>query len=86
MDEAKTLELPDYWDAAMLPEPMRVASGHGGSHTFLSAEFINALVEDREPVIDVYESLAMTVPGIVGHQSALKDGEQMRVPRFDRPS
>ena len=86
MDEAKTLQLPDYWDAAMLPEAMRVASGHGGSHTFLSAEFINALVEHREPVIDVYESLAMTVPGIVGHQSALKDGEQMRVPRFDRAS
>lgn len=86
MDEAKTLQLPDYWDAGMLPEPMRVASGHGGSHTFLSAEFINALVEDREPAIDVYESLAMTVPGIVGHQSALKDGEQMRVPRFDRAS
>jgi hypothetical protein len=34
----------------------------------------------------VYESLAMTVPGIVGHQSALKDGEQMKVPQFDRAS
>ena len=70
----------------MLPEPMRVSSGHGGSHTFLTAEFINALVEDREPVIDVYESLAMNVPGIVGHQSALKDGERMKVPVFDKPA
>ena len=63
---------------------VRHASGHGGSHVFLSAEFINALVENREPVIDVYAALAMTVPGLVGHQSALKGGERLRVPSFDR--
>ena len=43
-----------------------------------------ALVEDREPAIDLYESLAITVPGIVAHQSALKGGEQLAVPSFDR--
>ena len=86
MSEAHPVEIPEYWKSDMLPEPMRLASGHGGSHTFLSAEFINALVEDREPAIDVYESLAMTVPGIVAHQSALKNGEQMDVPRFDKPA
>ena len=78
------VDVPQYWKGDMLPEPMRHRSGHDGSHTFLSAEFINALVEDREPVIDVYESLAMTAPGIVAHQSALKGGEQMSVPSFDR--
>ena len=83
-EQAQRLEVPEYWKSDMLPAPMRLASGHGGSHTFLSAEFINALLEDREPVIDVYESLAMTVPGIVAHQSALRNGEQMRVPQFDR--
>lgn len=76
--------VPDYWKSDMLPEPMRHASGHGGSHVFLTAEFINALVEDREPAVDVYEALAMTVPGIVAHQSALRDGEQLPVPGFDR--
>ena len=58
------LDIPDYWKSDILPEAMRHASGHDGSHTFLTAEFINALVEDREPVIDVYESLAMTAPGL----------------------
>ena len=82
--EARPVDVPEYWKSDMLPEPMRLASGHGGSHTFLSAEFINALVEGREPVIDVYESLAMTVPGIVAHQSALRNGEQMQVPQFDK--
>ncbi|WP_425396851.1 Gfo/Idh/MocA family protein [Aeoliella sp.] len=78
------VDVPIYWQTDMLPEAMRHNSGHGGSHTFLSAEFINALVEDRPPAIDLYESLAMTVPGIVAHQSARKGGEQLAVPQFDR--
>jgi hypothetical protein len=48
------------------------------------AEFINALLDDREPEIDVYKALAMTVPGIIGHQSALKHGGRMKVPSIDR--
>jgi hypothetical protein len=50
----------------------------------ISAEFIDALVENREPTVDVYEALAMTVPGIVAQQSAQKNGERMKVPSFDR--
>ena len=75
--------VPEYWKTDMLPEPMRHASGHGGSAVFISAEFINALLEHREPEIDLYESLAMTVPGIVAHQSALSSGQQLEVPQFD---
>ncbi len=63
---------------------MRHSSGHGGSHVFLAAEFINALVEDREPAVDLYEALAMTVPGIVANESSHKGGEQLTVPNFDR--
>ena len=81
---AKPVQVPDYWKSDMLPESMRHASGHGGSAVFISAEFINALLEDREPVIDLYESLAMTAPGIVAHQSSLKGGEQLPVPQFEK--
>lgn len=73
--------MPDYWH--MVPEDMRYDTGHGKSHPFLSHEFIMALVEDREPDIDLYESLAMTVPGIVAHASSFKDGEQLDIPSFD---
>ena len=83
MQRAKEVAIPQYWKSDMLPEPMRHSSGHGGSAVFISAEFVNALLEDREPVIDLYEGLAMTVPGIVAHQSALKDGQQLAVPSFD---
>ena len=77
--------VPEYWKSDMLPDKMRHASGHGGSAVFISAEFINALLEEREPECDLYDSLAMTVPGIVAHQSSYKDGEQLDVPQFERP-
>lgn len=74
---------PEYWASEMLPERMRVKSGHENSHAFLTHEFIDALVQERASAIDLAESLAMTVPGIVAHQSALEGGTQMMIPDFD---
>ncbi len=62
-----------------LPEPMRVPSGHGGSHTFLTHEFIEALQQDRHPSVNVWEAVAYTVPGIIAHQSALRNGQTMKI-------
>ncbi len=76
-------KVPEYWKTDRLPERMRHDSGHGGSAAFITAEFVSALLEGREPAVDVYESLAMTAPGLVAHQSALKGGEQLKVPGFD---
>ncbi len=69
--------------AHLLPEKMRYDSGHGGSHSFISHEFISAIAEDREPAVDVYEAVAMTAPGLVAHESSFRGGEQLRVPNFD---
>lgn len=77
-------EVPNWFETDMLPEAMRHPSGHGGSHTFLANEFINSIVEERRPAIDVYEALAMTVPGLVAHESAIKGGERLKIPSFDR--
>ncbi len=74
---------PEWWSTGMLPGPLRHNSGHEGSHTFLTHEFIDALVKDRRPAVDVYEAVAFTAPGIVAHQSALQGGKQMRIPGFD---
>ncbi len=56
--------------------------GHGGSHGYLTNEFVHAILEDREPLIGVEMSLNLTVSGIVAHQSALKDGELLKIPQF----
>jgi predicted dehydrogenase len=74
-------ELPDL---ARPPLPPGMpAGGHGGSHGPLTNEFITAILEDREPLVNVYEALAMTVPGVIAHQSALKGGETLKVPQYD---
>ena len=73
------------WKTDLLPEPLRHESGHEGSHTFLTHEFIDALVHNRRPTVDVYEALSYTVPGIIAHQSALKGGASMKIPQFVRP-
>ncbi|MBM3881156.1 MAG: Gfo/Idh/MocA family oxidoreductase [Verrucomicrobia bacterium] len=56
--------------------------GHGGSHGQLMHEFISAILEDRQPLVNVRDALAMTVPGIVAHQSALSDGERLKIPQL----
>lgn len=69
-----------------LPQSLEPGFGkhHAGAEAFLTHEFIAALLEDRSPTVDVYEALAMTVPGIVAHESALQGGKQLTVPVFDR--
>ena len=75
-------EQPQWWNTEMLPGPLRHNSGHQGSHTFLTHEFIDALINERRPTVDIYEALAYTVPGIVAHESALKGGVLLKIPQF----
>ena len=44
-----------------LPEPLRVRSGHGGSHTFIAHGFVRAIIEDRIPEPNIWEAIAYTV-------------------------
>lgn len=62
--------------------PGVAAGGHGGSHGHLTTEFVDAILRDRKPWIDVAQALNMTVAGIVSHQSALRDGERMKIPQY----
>ncbi len=74
-------ELPDTVRPALPPGVS--AGGHGGSHGYLTDEFITSILQDREPLVNIYAALAMTVPGIIAHQSALKGGETLKVPQYD---
>jgi len=65
------------------PLPPSVApGGHGGSHGHLMNEFVTAILEKRKPLVDIAWALNMTVAGIIAHQSALKNGETMKIPQF----
>ncbi len=58
------------------------AGGHGGSHGYLMDEFVTSILQEREPLVNVAVALNLTVAGIVAHQSAVKDGELMKIPIF----
>jgi predicted dehydrogenase len=75
-------EQPKWWATDMLPEALRHDSGHHGSHTFITHEFVTACIYNRKPTVDIKEALAYTVPGIIAHESALKGGEQLTIPQF----
>jgi len=45
-------------------------------------EFVSAVLQDRKPLVDIATALNITVPGIVAHMSALKDGELMKIPQY----
>jgi predicted dehydrogenase len=62
--------------------PGMPAGGHGGSHGYLTNEFISAILQDRKPLVDIAMALNLTVAGIVAHHSALKDGELLKIPQY----
>ena len=62
--------------------PGVAAGGHGGSHGYLTDEFVSAILQDRKPLVDITMALNLTVAGIVAHQSALKNGELMKIPQY----
>ncbi len=74
---------PKWWKTDMLPEALRHNSGHHGSHTFITHEFVDACLNERKPTVDIHEALAYTVPGIIAHQSALQGGILLEIPQFD---
>lgn len=77
--------LEDISDVVLAKPPLPPgvqAGGHGGSHGYLTEEFITSILEARKPLVDISWSLNMTVCGIVAHESALKGGELMKIPYY----
>jgi predicted dehydrogenase len=73
-------ELPELTKPAL--PPGMSAGGHGGSHGHLCNEFVQAVLMNRKPAVDISAALNMTVPGIVAHQSALKEGMLIKIPQY----
>ncbi|OPZ08510.1 MAG: 4-carboxy-2-hydroxymuconate-6-semialdehyde dehydrogenase [candidate division BRC1 bacterium ADurb.BinA364] len=73
-------------DCHRLPKEFRgLPNGHGGSHQFLADDFARACVEEKLPVLNVWTAARFCAPGIVAHESALRDGESLPVPDFGDP-
>jgi predicted dehydrogenase len=57
-------------------------AGHGGSHPHLVHEFLNALVENKNPYPDARQSANITCVGILAHESAKQGGKTITLPDF----
>lgn len=56
--------------------------GHGGSHPHLVHAFLSAVRGERPALPDAATSANWTMVGICAHQSAMKGGEKVVIPRF----
>ena len=57
-------------------------AGHHGSHAHLVHEFVMSCLEERRPWIDEHLAGNITAAGVCAHESALKNGEAVIVPKF----
>lgn len=74
----------DIQDKTRLPKSFREdhPTGHMNSHPYLIDDFCRAVVEEKLPPNNAWDAARYMVPGLVAHQSALKDGELLEVPDF----
>ena len=65
-------------------ESLKVGAGggHHGSHPHLVNEFVRSCLDGRKPWIDEVLGANITAAGICAHESAMKNGEAVIVPKF----
>jgi predicted dehydrogenase len=57
-------------------------SGHEGSHHFLADDFVRAVVDRTLPPVNAWVAARYTLPGIIAHESARRNGERLAIPDF----
>jgi hypothetical protein len=69
------------WAIPVLEGPTEArTSEHGGADWWISREFVDAIVNDTTPRIDIYRAMDFTVPGICAVESAEKGGASVEIP------
>jgi hypothetical protein len=74
-------------NVARLPKEFADFKGfqHNGSHQFLVDDFVKGVTTHKLPPNHIWDAARYMLPGLIGHQSALRDGELMDVPDFGDP-
>ena len=69
-----------------LPKSFReygIKSGsHFASHPFLIDDFVRAVVENKLPPNNAWDSARYMIPGLVAHESAIQGGKLLDIPDF----
>lgn len=67
------------------PEIAELPTGHFGSHLFLVDDFVRSCLSGMLAPNHVWAAARYNLPGIVAHQSALREGELLAVPDLGEP-
>jgi len=71
--------LPDMWKN---PPEEALRAGHGGGDYFVVRDFVDSIINDTDPPIDVYRALDFTVPALVSEESINRGGAWLPVLDF----
>ena len=58
------------------------SAGHGGADAKMIESFIDCIINDTKPPIDVDLGLNITIPGILAHESMKQGGKTLQIPQF----
>ena len=67
--------------ALHLSDDQKLRVGHGGMTYFQDRDFVDAILEDRQPEINVYEAARSCAAAICARQSA-SEGRPVKIPSF----
>ena len=57
-------------------------SGHGGADGKMVKAFVDCIINDTKPPIDVDMGIAISLPGIIASESAIRGGELLEIPEI----
>lgn len=58
------------------------AFGHGGGDSCMFSNFVDCVLENKKPVLDVDFAIKMSLPGIIASQSAEQGGANLEIPNI----
>jgi len=77
-EPVETVYLPDF----PVHHDLARRAGHGGGDFFTSYHFAQAIRTGRQPYLDVYRGIDMSIVGVQAWRSALADGATVEIPDF----
>ena len=85
-DTAGFSDLSPIQPAGRLPKEFEgMRNGHNGCHHFMVDDFCKAAIENKLAPTNIWQAARFNIPGIIAHESAMKDGETMKVPDLGDP-
>jgi len=77
-EPVETIYKPDF----PVHHDQAVRAGHGGGDFFTNYAFAQAIRTGRQPYLDVYRGIDMSIAGILAWKSALNDAAPVEIPDF----